>query len=179
MIKDSILNAHRYDDLHPNFWGIFEILESFNLDALQPGHIEIDGEYIYISINHTNSQSKDSARLEAHKRYIDIQMPISGKETFAVKPTNECLDPIGEFDTERDIVFYQDAPAEYFTLDKGEFAIFFPEDAHASCIDTVESHMKLVVKISVEPNKEKPTLWNWNYKKSVCPKLYNGRGRDC
>lgn len=158
MIKDHINNAHRYDDLHPNFRSVLEILQSLNLDALQPGHIELDGKYVYININETNPKTKEEALLESHRQYIDIQMPLTGNETFGVKPTQECLSPIGDFDTERDIVFYNDTPHEYITLSKGEFIIFFPEDAHAPCIDTTNNHLKLIVKVSVEPNKEKPTL---------------------
>jgi YhcH/YjgK/YiaL family protein len=158
MIKDHINNAHRYDDLHPNFRSVLEILQSLNLDALQPGHIELDGKYVYININETNTKKKEEANLESHRQYIDIQMPLTGTETFGVKPTQGCLSPIGDFDTERDIIFYEDMPNEYITLSKGEFIIFFPEDAHAPCIDTIDNHLKLIVKISVEPNKEKPTL---------------------
>ena len=158
MIKDHINNAHHYDDLHPNFRSVLEILQSLNLDALQSGHIELDGNYIYININKTNSKSQEEAKLESHRRYIDIQMPITSNETFGVKPIQECLSPIGNFDTERDIVFYNDTPNEYITLSKGEFIIFFPEDAHAPCINTADNHLKLIAKISVEPNKEKPTL---------------------
>ena len=158
MIKDYINNAHRYDDLHPNFRSVLEILQSLNLDALQPGHIELDGKYVYININETNTKKKEEAKLESHRQYIDIQMPLIGNETFGVKPTTECLSPIGNFDTERDIIFYEDMPDEYITLSKGEFIIFFPEDAHAPCIDTIDNHLKLIVKISVEPNKEKQTL---------------------
>lgn len=158
MIKDHINNAHQYDDLHPNFRSVLEILQSLNLNALQPGHIELDGNYVYININETKSKNKEEAKLESHRRYIDIQMPLSGKETFGVKATTNCTNPIGEFDTERDIIFYEDAPTEYITLNKGEFVIFFPDDAHAPCINTIDNHLKLIVKISVEPNKEKPTL---------------------
>ena len=158
MIKDHINNAHQYDDLHPNFRSVLEILQSLNLDALQPGHIELDGNYIYININETKSKNKEEAKLESHRRYIDIQMPLSDKETFGVKSTTNCTNPIGEFDTERDILFYEDTPTEYITLNKGEFIIFFPDDAHAPCINTIDNHLKLIVKISVEPNKEKPTL---------------------
>lgn len=158
MIKDHINNAHRYDDLHPNFRSVLEILQSLNLDALQAGHIELDGKYVYININTTKSTTKEEARLESHRQYIDIQMPLTGCETFGVRPTQECLSPIGDFDTERDIVFYEDEPSEFITLSKGEFVIFFPDDAHAPCIDTADNHLKLVVKVSVEPNKEKPTL---------------------
>lgn len=158
MIKDHINNAHRYDDLHPNFRSVLEILQSLNLDALQAGHIELDGKYVYININTTKSTTKEEARLESHRQYIDIQMPLTGCETFGVRPNQECLSPIGDFDTERDIVFYEDAPSKFITLSKGEFVIFFPDDAHAPCIDTADNHLKLVVKVSVEPNKEKPTL---------------------
>ena len=158
MIKDHINNAHQYDDLHPNFRSVLEILQSLNLDALQPGHIELDGNYVYININETKSKNKEEAKLESHRRYIDIQMPLSGKETFGVKSTTNCTNPIDEFDTERDILFYEDTPTEYITLNKGEFIIFFPDDAHAPCINTIDNHLKLIVKISVEPNKEKPTL---------------------
>ena len=158
MIKDHINNAHRYDDLHPNFRSVLEILQSLNLDALQAGHIELDGKYVYININTTKSTTKEEARLESHRQYIDIQMPLTGCETFGVRPTQECLSPIGDFDTERDIIFYEDAPSEFITLSKGEFVIFFPDDAHAPCINTADNHLKLVVKVSVEPNKEKPTL---------------------
>ncbi len=158
MIKDHINNAHQYDNLHPNFRSVLEILQSLNLDALQPGHIELDGNYVYININETKSKNKEEAKLESHRRYIDIQMPLSGKETFGVKSTTNCTNPIGEFDTERDILFYEDTPTEYITLNKGEFIIFFPDDAHAPCINTIDNHLKLIVKISVEPNQEKPTL---------------------
>ena len=158
MIKVHIDNAHRYDDLHPNFRSVLEILQSLNLDALQPGHIELDGKYVYININETKSKTKEEAKLESHRQYIDIQMPLIGNETFGVRPTKECFSPIGDFDIERDIVFYNDTPSEYITLSKGEFVIFFPDDAHSPCIDTADNHLKLIVKISVEPNKEKPTL---------------------
>ena len=158
MIKDHINNAHRYDDLHPNFRSVLEILQSLNLNALQPGHIELDGKYVYININETNSKTKEEALLESHRQYIDIQMPLTDTETFGIKQTAECTKPIDEFDTERDIIFYEDTPNEYITLNKGEFVIFFPEDAHAPCINTTDNHLKLIVKISVEPNKEKPTL---------------------
>ena len=158
MIKDHINNAHRYDDLHPNFRSVLEILQSLNLNALQPGHIELDGKYVYININETNSKTKEEALLESHRQYIDIQMPLTDTETFGIKQTSECTKPIEEFDTERDIIFYEDTPNEYITLNKGEFVIFFPEDAHAPCINTTDNHLKLIVKISDEPNKEKPTL---------------------
>ena len=94
MIKDHINNAHHYDDLHPNFRSVLEILQSLNLDALQPGHIELDGKYVYININETKSKSETEAKLESHRKYIDIQMPLSGSETFGVGPTSECVKPI-------------------------------------------------------------------------------------
>ena len=69
MIKDHINNAHQYDDLHPNFRSVLEILQSLNLDALQPGHIELDGNYVYININETKSKNKEEkGRNKGHNR---------------------------------------------------------------------------------------------------------------
>ena len=158
MIKDRLENAHKYDPLHRNFRMVFEILQSLNLSALQTGHIELDGEYVYINVDDAKGREAGEARLEAHRRYIDIQLPISESETIGVADVNTLTKPIGEFDQERDIIFFDDPINDFFTLQPGEFAIFMPDDAHAPNINCPAQHRKLVVKVSVKPNEEKPTL---------------------
>lgn len=158
MIKDTLDNAHNYDHLHKNFRMVFEILQSLNFDALEEGHIELDGDYVYINVDTAKRRKANEARLEAHKRYIDIQIPFDEPETIGVANIATLAKPDGEFDTEHDIIFYNDPIKETITVDKGEFAIFFPEDAHAPNIDCPERHRKLVAKISVKPNEEKPVL---------------------
>lgn len=158
MIKDSLDNAHRYDSLHRNFRMVFEILQSLNPAALQTGHIELDGDYVYINVDSAVGRTRDAARLEAHCRYIDIQMPLDEPETFGVADVARLHQPDGRMDDERDILFYNDAITSTVTVQPGEFVIFFPADAHAPLIDCSPNHRKIVTKVSVKPNEEKPVL---------------------
>ena len=59
-----------------------------------------------------------------------------------------CQKPQGEYDAEKDIEFFEDVPDSYVTVLPGEFAVFFPEDAHAPLIGTGEVH-KVVIKVPV------------------------------
>lgn len=158
MIKDSLDNAHNYDHLHKNFRMVFEILQSLNFDALEEGHIELDGDYVYINVDVAQGRTKNNAKLEAHRRYIDIQIPFDEPERIGVAAIDELQNADGEFDIEQDIIFYNDEIKECITVNPREFVIFFPEDAHAPNIDCPKHHHKLVAKISVKPNEEKPTL---------------------
>ena len=72
----------------------------------------------------------------------------SGTEQIGWKPRNTCVNPRGEYNTEKDVIFYNDAPDTYFSLKAGQFAIFFPEDVHAPMIG-VGPIKKLVVKVKL------------------------------
>lgn len=158
MIKDRLDNAHNYDGLHKNMRMVMEILQSLNLNELQPGHIELDGKYVYINVDKVDGKSREEAKIEAHRKYIDIQIPISGKEMIGVMPVNELKNVTMPYDEEKDVMFYGDKITHWETVEPGEFIIFFPADGHAPLVECGENHHKLVVKISVEPNNEKPML---------------------
>lgn len=157
MIKDSLANMHLYDSLHKNFRSVFNIIEALNLDALKPGRIELDGNYVYINIENISGRSKESAPLEAHRKYIDIQVPLRRKETFGLRPAASCAHTLHGYDEEKDITLYNDMPDSYVDVDRGEFIILFPDDAHAPAIADGDL-FKMIVKVSVTPNMEKPTL---------------------
>lgn len=158
MIKDRIENGHRYDGLHKNMRMVMEILQSLNMEMLQLGHIELDGKYIYINVDSVNGRSREEARIEAHRKYIDIQIPISGKEVIGVMPITELKEVSQSYNEEKDVMFYSDKISNWEEIEPGEFIIFFPEDGHAPLVECGKEHKKLVVKMSVEPNNEKPTL---------------------
>lgn len=158
MIKDSLSNAHRHDAEHPYFRTVFEILQSLNCGALQDGHIELDGNYVFIDIATVEGRNSTESPLESHKRYIDIQMPLSGTETFGVKELEHCNITRKPYDEQTDVALWSDTPDRFVDVAPGEFVVFFPSDAHAPCITASARHQKLVVKVSVALNTEKPTL---------------------
>ncbi len=156
MITDKIENLHHYNDLHPNFASLFNILQSLNLDYMELGHIEIDGKYIYINVE---KAATNPPHLESHQRYIDIHIPLDSDEQIDIRPTSECTQPLDEYDSEKDVQFFADQPTGRLTLKaKEHFAILFPADAHRPAISQENHITKMIVKVSVEPNSEKPTL---------------------
>ena len=101
-----------------------------------PGKYAIDGDDLYIVISEGLLRPEQEAPLEAHDRYIDVQIPlrVRGEERFGWRPRERCILPRGEFDEAADIVFFDDKPSCYVSLHPGEFVVFFPEDAHAPLI---------------------------------------------
>ena len=131
MIIDAGAHCHQYTCLHPLFERAFRYLADTDLGALAPGRHPVDGDRIYLSIDHKPGRGRDGARLEAHRRYIDIQYTIEGDEEIGWMPLAACGEPSGGFDETRDIAFYDCRPATWLAVPTGTFVVFFPEDAHA------------------------------------------------
>ncbi|MCD8186465.1 MAG: YhcH/YjgK/YiaL family protein [Rikenellaceae bacterium] len=146
MVIDSLKNAQQYVALNPLFAQAFEFLTTRDLHALEPGKHPIDGDNIWANIMHAPLKDTDTARMEAHDRYIDIQVVIHGKETHGWIARKDCKHPQGEIDPVKDVLFFDDKATTFVTLYDGEFAIFFPEDGHQPMIGEGEIR-KCVVKV--------------------------------
>lgn len=131
MIVDVLERAHHYFDMHPAFARAFEFIQNTDLASLPPGRHEIDGDRVYLSIDHVEGKGAEGVRLEHHRRYIDIQMCIDGTDTIGWMPLDCCRQRAGDFDHARDVGFCDEAPHSWVTLSPRIFAIFFPADAHA------------------------------------------------
>ena len=147
MIIDTLENAGKYASVHPLFAKAFEFLNSIDLNKVEAGKYEISEGLYYAVVEKEGMTAEESiAKFECHNKNIDIQLCISGKEKLGWKPRNTCKSMKGEYNAEKDVAFYNDAPDMYFELTDGQFAIFFPEDVHAPMIaDGVIK--KLIVKV--------------------------------
>jgi biofilm protein TabA len=130
LILDSLDHARRYYVLHPQFARALEYLRDTDLSVIAPGRLDLDGDALYVSIDHVAGKGRHGVRLEAHRRYIDIQVAIEGHEEIGWRPLEACRAPL-PFDENQDIGFFDDPPETWFPLSPGQFAVFFPEDAHA------------------------------------------------
>ncbi len=146
MVLDTISQAARYSSLHPRLAEAFDFLARLDLAMLPPGRIQIDGERLYVSIDHVTGRGREGARLEAHRRYIDIQVTIAGTEQIGWRPLVHCEQPDGPFTPDRDIGFYKDAPDTWLVIPERHFVILFPDDAHAP-LAGVGPVKKAVVKV--------------------------------
>ena len=129
MITDTIANAARYAALHPDFAEAVRLLQTLDFTALPDGQVPCANPNIRLFIGNEPMRSKTEAKPEAHLKHIDIQVPISGEET--------------------DIEFFDCEPETWLTLQPGEFALFFPNDAHAPLVGGEKSIRKAVFKIRV------------------------------
>lgn len=148
MILSSLSQSARYASLHPLFQRAFDYIRDTDLYALVPGRYHIVGDELIAIVEHVSGRTKELARLEAHKRYIDIQLVLDGDETMGWKPLADCYNPVGEHSEERDILFFLDAPASWIPVPSDHFCIFFPEDAHAPLVGEGNIR-KVIFKIAV------------------------------
>lgn len=149
MIIDSLSNTERYNQVHPLFAQAFEYLKSQDLANMEIGKYDIaDGLKAIVSDKKGMTAEESAAKFECHDHHIDIQLCIRGTEKIGWKPRADCENLKGEYNPEKDVSFYSDAPDMHFTLTNNQFAIFFPEDVHAPMISDGEVK-KLVVKIKM------------------------------
>ena len=150
MIIDTLSNSEKYNSIHPLFAKAFEYIKSQNLATIEDGKFEIDGDKLRAIVSNKKGMTaaESAAKFECHDKHIDIQLCIKGKEQFGWKPRSDCKEQKGEYNAEKDVVFYNDAPDMYFELTDNQFAIFFPEDVHAPMIGEGEIK-KLVVKVKI------------------------------
>jgi YhcH/YjgK/YiaL family protein len=97
-------------------------------------------------------KTREAARLECHRKYIDIQLVLEGDEEMGWKPLADCLNPVSDYSAEKDIQFFHDAPASWVAVPPEHFTIFFPEDAHAPLVARQGGMIrKVIFKIAVTP----------------------------
>lgn len=148
MILDSLINAPRYAQLHPRFAKAFEWIKSQNLETLEVGKYQIDGPELHASVSEKDGYSRETAKFECHNNWIDIQVCPTGKEQQGWSARERVSTPAGEYNAEKDVTFYTDTPGTYFTLQAGQFVIYWPEDVHAPQIGEGPIK-KLVVKVKI------------------------------
>jgi biofilm protein TabA len=148
MIIDSLSNAGKYYGIHRHFAKAFEFILLQDLASMEVGKYPVLGDEIHASVMLKDGLKKTEGRPEAHNNYIDIQVCPAGTEVLGWKPRQNCTSPKGEYNTDKDIIFYNDEPDTWFSLQAGQFAIFFPEDVHTPMIGEGQIK-KLVVKIKI------------------------------
>ena len=149
MVIDTLDNAARYEGLHPRFKAAFDFLRNPDIAAAKAGRTELDGSALVALVQEYETKPIQAGKLEAHKKYIDIQFVLQGEEFLGYAPLGG--QPVATaFDAEKDIGFY-DGEAWFTLLRKGMFAILFPQDAHlpGRYTDKPKSVKKIVLKIAV------------------------------
>lgn len=106
-----------------------EVMKNVNFDEMELGKHVVNDDF-FMLIQKYDSKEPEVMRHEAHKKYVDIQYVVEGKECIEIAPVSvmEVDEPYSE---ERDVVFFKDtAQAAKVVLTDGGYAILYPEDSH-------------------------------------------------
>lgn len=149
MIIDKIENSSKYKPVHKRLSAAFKYLKHTDLKKLDVGTHKIEGDDVFAIVTIYDSKIVEEPMLEAHQKYIDIQVVESGYELVGFEMLKE-QEILKAYDDEKDIVFYEGEPS-YFKLEPGMFAVFFPEDLHMPgiCAEKPVRVKKIVVKVKV------------------------------
>ena len=151
MIVDYIENAYLYIGLSDGLRKAFEIIKDKALSQKADGRYDVDGDKLYYIVQHYTTKPREECKLEAHKKYIDVQFVVTGQEIIYYTPLNG-LKIETPYDQTKDVAFYK-VPADItgVNLTPGMFCILFPQDAHIpGCqIDGPSNVHKVVVKVKM------------------------------
>lgn len=129
---------------------VFAFLNREDLASLAPGKYPIAGDSAYAMISEFTAKKLSEAQYESHRRYIDVQYVIRGKEKIGVAPVASArvTEP---YDAAKDIAHYQ-ARGKFYPATPSQFFIFFPGDAHCPDVEVnrlASQVKKLVIKVMV------------------------------
>ncbi|MEI7850225.1 MAG: YhcH/YjgK/YiaL family protein [Kiritimatiellales bacterium] len=152
MIVDSIKNHSLYP-LGPAWKAAFDFLETLTPET-ETGKRLIQGDHLFAGVDCYETKSRAAAKLETHRKYVDIQVLLSGEEVIEVFQLQD-LTVSTPYNPEKDAEFYQVPPETRakVTLSPGQFVVFLPEDAHMPCLmagDSPQPVKKVVIKVAVE-----------------------------
>lgn len=149
MIIDTLNNSTKYTSLNPLFATAFDFLKGKDLLNLEDGvHNITEGLKVIVSNGNGKTAETSLEKFECHNQNIDIQVCVNGVETIGWKPREMCKNPKGEYNTEKDVLFFNDKPDMFFKLTNNQFVIFYPEDVHAPMIGE-GAIKKLVFKVKI------------------------------
>ena len=150
MIQDRLEHIQQYAALGGNFTKAFAFLSSLKPEKLSEGRIEIDGESAYALVQSYTTIENSDAKFEAHRRYADIQLVVSGVERIDYHVIDGLAETVA-YNPDKDIVFFAHGPGSQLILEANDFAIFFPQDAHAPKLSVAAPQpvLKVVVKVAL------------------------------
>lgn len=151
MIIDTLENWGHYP-FGAAWQRAFEFLKSLTPDAEEKRY-PLQGDEIYAMISSYETRTPETAKLETHRKYVDIQVVLSGSERLEWFP-RAGLTIDTPYDPAKEAEFYRRSfpgPVQV-DLTPGIFVMLYPQDAHMPSLSIghkPERIKKVVVKLAL------------------------------
>ncbi len=149
MVTDRLAAAGLYRCLSPRIAAAVDYVSATDFSAIADGRYDIDGDSIFALVQRYVSKPRSEGRWEAHRKYIDLQLVVSGAEQIGYVSIDQLT--AEPYDDERDLTWLAGTAGQWITVPAGHFMLLWPGDAHMPQIQVGSSMdvMKVVVKIAV------------------------------
>lgn len=153
MIFDNIENIKNYMGLAPGLDHAIEMIASNQLDLNSVGKHTVDGDRLFYLVQEYDTKETFEVGLEAHKRYIDLQLMIDGDEYMDVANIRDLTESVA-YNEATDFMLF-DGAHHRILVKESEFMIFFPNDGHRPgiAIQSSSKVRKIVFKIACEDSQ--------------------------
>jgi YhcH/YjgK/YiaL family protein len=126
-------------------------LRDTDLLSIEAGIYELQGKDMYVQVSNIDTAPKEDKKPEVHRKYIDVQYLVEGKEKigFAVDTGKNKVSE--EYIEEKDVLFYEECENESeLIMTPGAFVVFFPNIVHRPACKYGENLKikKVVIKIN-------------------------------
>ncbi len=149
MILCDIRDASRYYGISSQLTAALKWLAGHIGDNFTTGSQNLADCDVVVNAQEPSMVKAVDAKLEAHRRFIDIHVPLLCNETIGWAPVEQLNIVEKPYNADADFELFGDPAHSLVVVRVGQIAIFFPEDAHAPNIGENPSHRKLCVKVPV------------------------------
>jgi YhcH/YjgK/YiaL family protein len=154
MISDHCINWKAYSAIAPGvFQTAFDFIKAATPETEEKRY-DLCGNDIYALVQKYTTKLLNDGRMEAHRRYVDIQAVISGTEIIGVSSI-AGLKEISAYNDEKDFELFEHN-AEISSLIKlcpGDFMLLRAGEGHMPCLaigDKQTEVKKVVIKVRRE-----------------------------
>lgn len=140
---------------HRDRWDkAFTFLKESDLPNMELKRYDIDGDNVYAPLSEyiSKNEADADARYEAHKKYIDIQFVVNGRELIGIASSSQLVEVLEPYNEQKDIMFMTVNQITNHQAIPDRFFIFFPDDLHRPGLRDGASSLvrKAVVKVKID-----------------------------
>ncbi|MEZ8991212.1 YhcH/YjgK/YiaL family protein [Vibrio breoganii] len=130
---------------------ITQAVEVAEIHRSELGRHNVDDTGVFVMLAEAITEAKQNRLSEIHKEFIDIQIILEGEETIGYSNhiSNEAK---AKDKLENDVMFFEHVENEQFVhLKEGDFAVFYPNQAHRPLCATNDpmAVRKAIVKVPI------------------------------
>lgn len=134
MIADTLEHVHHYGIPVEGLEEALAWLQRENPCELEPGRYPLGENGAAAIVASGFTVPAESEDWEAHRRFADLQVVLSGEEVMGFAPLSQ-MTPMGEYSAEDDCILLA-GTGNFMLVRAGGFAFFSPYDAHKAMLST-------------------------------------------